>query len=103
MMQDRVRKALQNRKNVKDTFRTENGYSWDYVMIFNIYKNDQKLSKMQERSAFPSFFVIKFVSSCICLLVTRHSMKNILNDLADGGLQTKLFYSAKVSYFLTKT
>ncbi len=73
MMKRRIDKALEKRKLVKDPFRNTNGYSWDYVMVFNVTPADQRLSKYQEEK----------------------SLKFILTRLADAGLQTKLFYSVQ--------
>ena len=80
MMANRISKALEIRKAHKDPFRSENGYSWDYVMVFKVYKKSQKLSKKQQD---PSA-----------------SLKGIVDALAEAGLQTKLFYSVQVSIFI---
>ena len=58
---------------VRDDFRALNGYNWDYVIIFKVYKNDEILEKFQE----------------------EYSMKYILNQLASGGIHTKMFYNSK--------
>lgn len=71
MMLDRIRQAKEKRKNNRDSFRTENGYSWDYCMVFQVYDVEDKLTEKQE----------------------AHSLKHILRELSEGGLQTRLFYS----------
>ncbi len=68
------------RRNHSDLFRSENGYSWDYVVVFKIYEDDE----------IPSFEQQKF------------SMKQILGQLALGGIEIRLFYSIQVSYHLIK-
>lgn len=72
-MMARVQAALKLRNQSKDTFRKQNGYNWDYVIVLNVYKHDEKLSKMQE----------------------KYSFKKILLQLTNGGFQTKVFYSAQ--------
>ena len=76
MMLERVQAAIAKRRNIRDNFRTENGYSWDYVFVFKVYKADDELNDMQ----------------------TEYSMKRIISDLADGGLETRLFYSGQVCF-----
>lgn len=71
MMKKRIRDALEKRKKSSDKFREENGYSWDYVMVFKVYKEDQVLTESQE----------------------KHSLKFFLDSLSESGLQTKLLYS----------
>ena len=70
---ERVKAALKLRNQSKDTFRKQNGYSWDYVIVLNVYKHDQKLSKVQD----------------------KYSFKKILLQLTNGGFQTKVFFSAQ--------
>ena len=74
MMLKRVKDAMAKRRNISDNFRAENGYSWDYVMVFKVYDSEEKLSPHQQ----------------------KNSLKNILAELAGGGLETKLFYSVQV-------
>lgn len=80
MMKDRIARALAKRKLVSDPFRAQNGYSWDYVIVFNIapvFKYDaDKLNKITEDDK-------------------KFSLKGILNLLSGAGLQTKLFYSCQ--------
>ena len=73
MMQDRIDNALRERNRHKDTFQRENGYSWDYVLVFKVRHIDEVLTPKQE----------------------KHSLKNIVQILADAGLQTRLFYSVQ--------
>jgi hypothetical protein len=73
MMHHRIELALEKRKLVKDPFRNTNGYSWDYVMVFQVKPIEMKMSKIQE----------------------ERSLKFIIGRLADAGLQTKLFYSVQ--------
>eukprot|EP01038_Epipyxis_sp_PR26KG_P011020 gene11020-14800_t len=73
MMRARVDKALEKRKLVTDPFRTINGYSWDYVMVFKVTKAGQKLTEDQK----------------------KFSLKFIIDRLADAGLQTKLYFSVQ--------
>jgi hypothetical protein len=74
MMLDRVKAAIAKRRNTADNFRTQNGYSWDYVMVFKVYDSEKKLSEKQ----------------------IKYSLKHILSELASGGLETRLFYSVQV-------
>ena len=72
MMMRRISIALAKRKAIKDDFRARNGYSWDYVCIFKVFDSDEDIKPIQK----------------------KRSMKYILTQLSDGGLETKLFYSA---------
>lgn len=71
IMKSRIDKAIEKRRNFNDDFRSVNGYSWDYVMVFKIYKEMEHLTEEQ----------VKF------------SVKKILTQLTDGGLELRLFYS----------
>jgi hypothetical protein len=73
MMKKRIDEALEKRKSVRDPFRNTYGYSWDYVMVAKVHLAEDKLKDVQK----------------------KYSIKYILNRLAEGGLQTKLFYSAQ--------
>jgi hypothetical protein len=73
MMLKRVKDAMAKRRNISDNFRAENGYSWDYVMVFKVYDSEEKLSPAQK----------------------KNSLKNLLAELGSGGLETKLFYSVQ--------
>ena len=70
-MRGRIKQALEDRKSMKDPFRTMNGYSWDLVLVFPIYGPEEKLTKKQQ----------------------NRSLKYVLNHLAEGGLETKQLYS----------
>lgn len=70
----RMMDALEKREHVKDNFRKENGYNWDFVMIFNISElSDGDLSDLHK----------------------EFSHKNIALKLADAGMHTKMFYSSQ--------
>jgi len=71
VMQRRIRAALQKRRNKNDKFRLVNGYSWDYVMAFNIYDDEQSITSEQR----------------------TWNLKRIMAQLASGGLQIRLFYN----------
>lgn len=74
MLKQRVLKALKRRRNKVDTFRQENGYSWDYVLVFKVYKEEDPVSDLQ----------------------CRYSMKYILGLLARSGMEIRLFFSIEV-------
>ena len=71
LMDVRVRQALLKRRNLSDKFRYKNGYSWDYVMAFRIYGDDEEIT-MEQRT---------------------WNLKRILAQLASGGLEMRLFYN----------
>ena len=71
--QERIDLALKNRKNISDPFRNTNGYGYDYCMVFKVIPMTQTLSEKQK----------------------IFSLKNIINKLADAGIQTKMFYSVQ--------
>lgn len=73
VMEERVRVAKDKRRNTRDNFRTENGYSWDCALVFKVYLNSEDVSEAQ----------------------SKYSIKRVLHELADGGLETRLFYSAQ--------
>jgi len=73
MMQARVEKAIKERNRGNDFFRRENGYSWDFVLVFKVRHINETLTVRQE----------------------RFSLKAIVQALADAGLQSKLFYSVQ--------
>ena len=73
-MQRRVADAIKKRRNKKDQFRKLNGYSWDYVIVFKVYHEDDILSQSQR----------------------KFGMKNVLGRLSAGGMETRLFYSVQV-------
>lgn len=71
MMQERVDAAIRARMHIKDVFRVENGYSWDYCMVFKVTRYTQELSERQR----------------------KFSLKAIVLRMSAAGLQTRLFYS----------
>lgn len=73
MMRERIDRALEERKLVKDTFRNTYGYSWDYCMVFEVHDAEDRLSAKQQNK----------------------SLKYVIDRLAEGGLQTKLFFSVQ--------
>jgi len=50
-MDERVKNALTKRRNNSDTFRSDNGYSWDYVMVFKVWDEDDYLSHEQRQNS----------------------------------------------------
>mmetsp|Transcript_13981 Transcript_13981/g.20923 ORF Transcript_13981/g.20923 Transcript_13981/m.20923 type:complete len:715 (-) Transcript_13981:269-2413(-) len=72
-MMKRIKDAMKERAMMSDNFRALNGYSWDYVLVFKVFKKGDKLSPKQKEFTF----------------------KKILSAFADGGLETKVFYSAQ--------
>lgn len=72
-MAERIRVAKEKRRVKNDNFREENGYSWDIVFVFEVYKENDRLTAAQ----------------------SKYSLKRLLRELADGGLQTRLFYSVQ--------
>lgn len=74
MITDRLIVALKRRRNKHDTFRAEFGYSWDYVMVFKIFHEDEPITEKQ----------------------CRFSMRYCLQRLAAGGMEVRLFYSLQV-------
>jgi anoctamin-10/anoctamin-7 len=71
----RISKAIALRKQANDPFRNLNGYSWDYVMVFKVYKSTEKLTLKQSDSTL--------------------SIKGIVERLSQSGLETKLFFSVQ--------
>ena len=78
MMDTRVTKALLRRRNHRDRFRDENGYSWDYIFAFKVYNEGEAVTYSQR------LFNVKF----------------ILQQLGAGGLDIRLFYSTQVRCLL---
>ena len=70
-MKKRVIKALLARRDTGDSFREENGYSWDYAMQFRIFDEDEEINIAQR----------------------TYNMKRILAQLSSGGLEFRLFYN----------
>jgi len=76
----RIQAALKKRKGLKDPFRNENGYSWDFVFIFKVLGlKDTETPKQM-----------------------KYNVKYILCQLADAGLETKLFYSVRCNKVFCK-
>ena len=71
--EERIELAIQTRHNISDPFRNTNGYGYDYCMVFKVIPVSEKLSEKQK----------------------EFSLKNIINRLADAGIQTKMFYSVQ--------
>jgi hypothetical protein len=72
---DRLKVAVKRRRNFKDPFRDENGYSWDFFLAFRVYDETDPISELQ----------------------MKYSMKALLDKLSNGGLEVRLFYSLQVS------
>lgn len=68
-MLNRIEEAKQKRRS-KDTFRQENGYSWDYVLVFPVRSSDVICNAEQR----------------------KFSTKIILDAITEAGLQVRLFY-----------
>ena len=72
---ERIEKAKRKqRQNDEDSFREENGYSWDYVLVFKVYQEEEGLTEFQR----------------------KFSMKYVLESLTQAGLSIRSFYSIKV-------
>lgn len=71
LLKDRVIKALKRRRNNRDPFRELYGYSWDYVIVFKVYEEEDAISDLQ----------------------VEYSMRKVMGKLGRGGLETRLFYS----------
>lgn len=67
----RIKEAETRRKTQRDSFRIENGYSWDCCIVFKVRKSDEVLTPNQN----------------------ENSIKKIVNKLNRAGLETRLFYS----------
>lgn len=76
-MKIRVQKAIQRRRNVLDKFRDVNGYSWDFVMVFRVYRDEDPVSSEQQ----------------------RFNMRTVLAQISSGGLEIRLSYSVQVYAF----
>ena len=73
MMMNRVEAAKKKRRVANDKFREENGYSWDYVMAFAVYDENEPITEFQR----------------------IFSLKYVLHRLGAGGLTIRIFYSIK--------
>jgi hypothetical protein len=74
MLKNRLIMALRRRRNVRDEFRSQLGYSWDYVMVFKVYHETDTMSDKQ----------------------CQFNMRYCLQKLAAGGMEIRLFYSLRV-------
>ena len=70
---ERILQVLKRRRKDGDTFRDDNGYCWDYVMVFRVYGCREAVAAAQR----------------------KWSLKMILSRLSSGGLTTRLFYNLK--------
>ncbi|DAZ96612.1 TPA: hypothetical protein N0F65_000178 [Lagenidium giganteum] len=59
------------RLQLDESFERDNGYSYDYVLVFKVHEENKELSEEQK----------------------KYSMRTILQSLARGGIETKMFYS----------
>eukprot|EP00644_Phytophthora_capsici_P014584 jgi/Phyca11/536486/estExt2_fgenesh1_pg.C_PHYCAscaffold_540035 len=73
-------KAKDIRVVVDEEFERDNGYSFDYVLVFQVHDEDAELTDQQK----------------------QFSMRNILQQLARGGIETKMFYSTDRAHVFCK-
>lgn len=69
----RIKEAENRRKANRDSFRIDNGYSWDCCVVFKVRKTEEVLTPKQN----------------------ANSIKKIVNKLNNAGLETRLFYSCQ--------
>ena len=74
-MKERVLAALKRRRKTTDTFRDDHGFSWDYMMAFRVYDENDYVTDLQ----------------------IKYNMQYTLNQLLAGGMEFRLFYSLNVS------
>ena len=67
----KIRKDMERRANSADSFRSLNGYSWDYVIVFKIFEDDEIATVEQQ----------------------KHNLQSVLDHLSAGGLEILLYYS----------
>ncbi|CAM9350095.1 unnamed protein product [Choristocarpus tenellus] len=72
-VREEIDELRRNRMRKPDVFRRVNGYSWDYVMVFEVRTEDKELTSYQR----------------------MFSLKEILTRLAAGGLETCMYYSVQ--------
>jgi anoctamin-10/anoctamin-7 len=72
-LRDKLAKEEAHRLKVKDPFDMRNGYNYDYIMVFKVYEEGEDISDMQKKK----------------------NMTYIIKRLNQGGLETKLYYSAQ--------
>lgn len=70
-MKKRIMKALLARRDTGDQFRLQHGYSWDYVMAFHVYDEDEDITIAQR----------------------SYNLRRVLAQLSSGGLEFRLFYN----------
>lgn len=80
MMEERIVRAISRRRLLGDQFRVNNGYSWDYVIVFQIYDESADLTDTQK----------------------LFSMKYILSQLSKSGIEIRLFYSVRKNQVFCK-
>ncbi|KAG6578286.1 uncharacterized protein IUM83_16509 [Phytophthora cinnamomi] len=68
------------RLQLDEEFERENGYSFDYALVFQVHDEAAKLTDDQK----------------------KFSMRTILQQLARGGIETKMFYSADRGHVFCK-
>ena len=85
-MKKRIDDALEKRKLYNDPFRADNGYSWDYVMVFKVFKPEKGYTVGATFVAGDKMTDIQ----------KKRNLKFVIDRLAEAGLQTKLFYSVQV-------
>lgn len=79
-MKKHIDDALVKRSSIEDHFQTINGYSWDFVIVFKIYNEEEELNDEQ----------------------IQYNLKFILNRLSNGGLDFELFYGSHVKEVFCK-
>ncbi|KAL4144975.1 hypothetical protein PRNP1_012649 [Phytophthora ramorum] len=73
-------KAKDVRLQLDEEFERDNGYSFDYVLVFQVHDEAAELSEQQK----------------------KFSMRTILQHLARGGIETKMFYSSDRGHVFCK-
>ncbi|KAL3671142.1 hypothetical protein V7S43_004323 [Phytophthora oleae] len=73
-------KAKDVRVVLDEEFERDNGYSFDYVLVFQVHDEAAELKDQQK----------------------KYSMRNILQHLARGGIETKMFYSTDRGHVFCK-
>lgn len=59
----------------QDEFLKEYGYSWDYVFVFNVYDEDEKMGMTE--------------------IQRKLTLKNIIDRISYAEMETKCFYSVR--------
>lgn len=77
-----LRVAKKKKKNPlipkPDPFFKDNNYSWDYVFVFKVWDENDRVNKNDDLKT-----------------KSKHSMKHIIDKLNYGGLETSCFFSAQ--------